>query len=174
MAEGQRADHQPGHDLVADAQAEGPVEGVVGQGHRRRHGDDITGEQRQLHPRPALGDPIAHGGDPAGELGGGADLLGGGLDDVREGAQRLMRRQHVVVGRDDADVDGRGIAQLQLVVPGQGGEGVGPVGAGQLGPAGAGPARGLHALQIVRAAGAAALDDAVGDLLDLRMHGFGS
>ena len=61
MAEGQRADHQARHDLVADAEIDGRVEHVVRQRDRRRHGDHVAGEQRQLHARLALGDAVAHG-----------------------------------------------------------------------------------------------------------------
>ena len=80
MAEAQRADQQAGHDLVADAQHQGGVEGVVGQGDGGGHGDHVAGEQRQLHARLALGDAVAHGRYAAGHLGGGAGLAGGVLD----------------------------------------------------------------------------------------------
>jgi hypothetical protein len=48
--------------------------------------------------------------------------------------ERLMRRQHVVIGGDDAEVRlgaGHGCQLVRHRLPG---EGVGPVGAGQLGP----------------------------------------
>ncbi len=171
VAESQGAHGQAGHDLVTDAQHQGRVEGVMGQGHRRRHGDHVAGEQRELHARPALGDAIAHGGHAAGVLGRRPDLAGGGLDDRRETLQRLVGREHVVVGRDDGDV-GRGrVAHGRLVGVALGGEGVGPVGAGELGPAGPRGAGGLHIGQVVGAGLPTALDDPFGDFRRDRMHG---
>ena len=68
MAEGQRRDHQPRHDLVADAEIDGGIEHVVRQADRRRHGDHVARKQRQLHARLALGDAVAHGRHAAGHL----------------------------------------------------------------------------------------------------------
>ena len=116
MTEGERADEQARHDLVADAEAEGRVEHVVGQRDRRRQRDHVAAEQRQLHARLALGDAIAHGGHAAGELRHGADLARRLLDDRREIAVGLMRRQHVVVGGDDADVGRAAVASQVLLV----------------------------------------------------------
>ena len=68
MAEGQRRDHQPRHDLVADAEIDRGVEHVVRQADRGRHGDHVAREQRQLHAGLALGDAVAHGRHAAGDL----------------------------------------------------------------------------------------------------------
>ena len=96
VAEGQRADDQARHDLVADAQHQRGVEHVVRQGDGGRHGDDVAGEQRQLHARAALGDAVAHGRHAAGELGDAARLARRRLDLRREvartaGAPRACR-----------------------------------------------------------------------------------
>ena len=70
----------------------------------RRHGDHVAREQRQLHARLALGDAVAHGRHAAGHLGDAAGLARRLLMSCRIGLERLMRRQHVVVGGDDAEV----------------------------------------------------------------------
>ena len=151
MAEGQRADHQPGHDLVADAQAQRGIEHVVGQRHRGRHRDHVAAEQRQLHAGQALRDAIAHRRHAAGELRHGAGLARRHLDQRRVALQRLVRRQHVVVGRDDADVRPDHAPQFLLVGGLLGGNGVRQVGAGQLRAGGAAALCRGHALQVVAA-----------------------
>ena len=174
VPEGGGADEQAGHNLVADAQQHRGVKGIVGQRHRRGHGDDIAREERQLHAGAALRDAITHGGHAAGVLGRGPNLAGRLTQDVGEPLIGLMGREHVVVGRDDGYV-GRGrIAHLLLVAVGRGGEGVGPVGAGELASAGPGLTGRLHAFQIVSAGLAAAFNDAGGDLGGNGMHGLQS
>ena len=64
MAEGQRADEQARHDLVADAEIDRRVEHVVRQRDRGRERDHVAGKQRQLHALLALGDAVAHGRTP--------------------------------------------------------------------------------------------------------------
>jgi hypothetical protein len=80
--------------------------------------------------RLALGHAVAHGRHAAGELRHGAGFARGFLDDL-ETLERLVRRQHVVVGRDDGQRRRLVFLQLQLVVGGEGGEAVGQVGTGQ-------------------------------------------
>ena len=104
MAKGQRPDHQPRHDLVANAQAKGGVIDPVRQPDRRCHGDDIAAHQRQLHARPPLGDAIAHCRHAASHLCSAACGPRGGADHLRIVFKRLVRRQHVVIGGDDADI----------------------------------------------------------------------
>ncbi|WP_164548585.1 hypothetical protein [Mesorhizobium sp. M7D.F.Ca.US.005.01.1.1] len=104
MAEGEGCDHQPRHDLVADAEIDGGVEHVVRQADRRGHGDDIARKQRQLHAGLALRDAIAHCRHATGHLRDAAGFACRVLDQRRKGLERLMRRQHVVVGGDDAEV----------------------------------------------------------------------
>ena len=99
-----RADDQPGHDLVADAQHQGTVEHVVAERHRGRHGDHVAADQRQLHADLALGDAVAHGGHAAGDLGHRTGLARGLADQLGEALVGLVRREHVVVGGDDADI----------------------------------------------------------------------
>ena len=60
MAEAQRADQQPGHDLVADAEQRDAVEHAVAERDRGRQRDRVAAEQRQLHARLALGHAVAH------------------------------------------------------------------------------------------------------------------
>ncbi len=60
VAEGQRRDHQAGHDLVADAEIDGRVEHVVRQADAGRHRDRVAREQRQLHAGLPLRDAVAH------------------------------------------------------------------------------------------------------------------
>ncbi|MGZ2466297.1 hypothetical protein ACVJMZ_001821 [Sinorhizobium medicae] len=104
MAEGERGDRKPGYDLVADAEIDGRVEHVVRQADAGRHGDDIAREERQLHAGLPLGDAVAHGRHTAGDLRDTAGLVRGLTDQRRIGFERLMRRKHVVVGGDDAEI----------------------------------------------------------------------
>ena len=60
--------------LVTDAEQQGGVEGVVGEGNRGGLGDEIPGEEGHVHPRLALGHAVAHGGHTAGDLGAVAQL----------------------------------------------------------------------------------------------------
>ena len=66
--------------------------------------DHVAAEQRELHPGTTLGDAVAHRRHAAGELGdaaGAQDLL---LEQRGIALERLVRREHVVVGGDDRDV----------------------------------------------------------------------
>jgi len=124
----------------------------------------VTAEQRQLHAGPALGDAIAHRRDAAGELGDAAGGPNGVADHVGEMLERLMGRQHVVIGRNDRDIGLGGRTQVALVVGGAGGEAVGDVGAAEIGalrPVGRGVG---HARQIGRARRPAALDQPGGHI----------
>ena len=91
VAEAQGPDHQSRNNLVAHAQNHDRVEHVVGQGHRRRKGDHVAGEQRQLHTGLALRHAVAHGGHAARHLGRAADFSGGFAQDRRIGLERLVR-----------------------------------------------------------------------------------
>ncbi len=164
VTERERADEQAGHDLVADAEHHRGVEHVVRQGDRGRHRDQVTAEQRQLHAGAALGDPVAHRGHTAGELGQPSRADDRLLQHLGHVAERLVRREHVVVGRHDRDV---GLApRLQAVLHGPlgGGEAVGEVGAGQPAPGGPGARGGGDTLEVRRPGRGAAAGDAVGDV----------
>ena len=106
-----------------------------------RHGDHVAAEQRQLHADLALGDAVAHGGHAAGDLGHRTGLARGLADELGEALVGLMRREHVVVGGDDADVGPVGALELRpcRAAP-QAAKRVGEVAAGQ-GRRGAGRAR---------------------------------
>ena len=104
MPEVQCPDQQARHDLVAHAQQQGSVEHVMRQGHRGGHGDGVAREQAQFHARLALGDAIAHGRNATRHLGRGPQAPRLIADQGRVGLVGLVRRQHVVVGRDHANV----------------------------------------------------------------------
>ena len=117
MAEGGGGDDEAGDDLVADAEVEGGVEDVVAQRDACGERDHVAGEERELHARLALGDAVAHGGHAACDLRGGAGGAGGGPDQLGVGLERLVGREHVVVGGDDAEVGARSAASASLSSP---------------------------------------------------------
>ena len=136
VAETERRHDQPRHDLVAHAEEQRAVEHVVRQGDGGGERDHVAREQRQLHAGLALSDAVAHRRHAASELRDAARLPHRLLDQRREALERLMRGEHVVVRRDDRDVD-LGIAlQGGLVVQIAGGEAVREVAAGQRAPLG--------------------------------------
>jgi hypothetical protein len=124
MAEAQGRDQQSRHDLVADAQVDRSIEHVVRQSDGRRHGDHVAGEQRQLHPRLALGDAVAHGRHAARHLRHAAGLARSLADQFGVGLERLVRRQHVIVGGDDAEIGHHVFGKVGLVVRPAGGKSV--------------------------------------------------
>ena len=81
-----------------------------------RQRDRVAAEQRQLHAALALGHPVAHRRHPARDLRRRADLAREELHLLGVAAIGLMRRQHVVVGGDDADVRGPAVADRVLVL----------------------------------------------------------
>ena len=166
MAEGQRADDQARHDLVADAEIDGRVEHIVRKPNRRCHRDHVAGKQRQLHARLSLRDAVAHGGHAAGHLGDTAGLARGILDQLRIGFERLMRREHVVVGGDDAEVRHLVFAQRDLLGWRADGEAMREVAAGKHGAVCAAAGCLVDAIQIELAAGLRPFADAVCDGLD--------
>ena len=131
VAERQRADQQPGHDLVADAEHQRAVEHVVAERDRGRHRDHVAAVERELHAVAALGDAVAHRGHAARDLGDAAGPDHGLLEHRRVVAVGLVGREHVVVAGDDRQVGLGAPAQRRLVVGLGGGEAVGEVGAGQ-------------------------------------------
>ena len=172
MAEAQRADQQPGDDLVADAEHGDGFEHAVAERDRGRQRDGVAAEQRQLHPRLALGHAVAHRRDAARDLRGGADLAREDLHLLGIAAVGLMRREHVVVGGDDADVRRAHAADRGLVLPRRG-KAVREIAAAQ--PRAVDPALAfiLDQREVALAARLRALDDAVGDRRDARVEGHG-
>ena len=146
VAESQRGNRQPRHDLVADAEIDSSIEHVVGQADGRSHGDDIAGKQREIHARLALGDAVAHGGDATGNLRHATGLGCSFLDQGRECLKRLMGRQHIIVGGDDAQIGNHIPGQSRLVTGIAGCKAVGEVAAGQRGAVGAGSRCRTHAV----------------------------
>ncbi|MNS72244.1 hypothetical protein D3C72_1056460 [compost metagenome] len=173
VAERQRAHHQPRHDLVADAQVQRRIEHLVRQRHRRRQRDHVAREQRQVHAVLALRDAVAHRGRAAGELRGAAGFERGLLEPLRESRQRLVRRQHVVVGRDDRQVGPLVGLQPDLRGVRHGSHRMGQVGTGKLRAFDLLPGHGVGAVKVRLARGGAAGDDAGGDPLEhwMTWHG---
>ena len=170
MTKAQSTHHQARHDLVADAEHQCGVEHVVGQGDGGGHGDHFTAGDGQLHAWLALGDAIAHGRYATGELADRADLAQRLFDLFREVLVRLVRRQHVVVGRDDGHVGGVHHPQAVFVLGAAAGHAVGEVGTLQAGAHGAIAGRAANQLQVAFTGGTAAFDQPCGDLKDARMH----
>jgi hypothetical protein len=117
MAEGEGGNDETGHDLVADAEIDGGVEHVVRQADAGRHGDGVAGKQRKFHAGLALRHAIAHGGNRACHLRYAARFLGRIADDRGEGLIGLVRREHVVIGGDDAEI-GNPVAGKDVLVGG--------------------------------------------------------
>ena len=109
MTEAQCRHQQPGYDLVADAEIEGRIESVVRERNRCGQRDGVATEQRYLHAGLPLGNTVTHRRHTAGKLSHGINLTRRLLDDFGKALQRLVRRQHIVVGRDDRDA---GLAHL--------------------------------------------------------------
>ena len=134
VAEGGGRDHQAGDDLVADAEEESGVEAVVRERHAGRERDHVPAEERELHAGLALGHAVAHRRHAACDLGGAARLARRVADQRGIARQRLVGREHVVVGGDDADVSGGAFGLARLVGLRAGREGVGEVAAGEMRP----------------------------------------
>ncbi|SPK72805.1 conserved exported protein of unknown function [Cupriavidus taiwanensis] len=171
VAELERAHQQARHDLVAHAQHQRRIEGVVRQRHRGAHGNRIAREQRQLHAGVALRDAVAHRRHAARHLRHRADRARGLADHRGIALIGLVRRQHVVVRGDDAKVGRMLDAQLQLVAGRQRGKAVRQVGARHAAQRAQLRLRTLAAGKVGGTAGAAARNDAVGNGLKLGMDG---
>ena len=128
MAEAKRADQQPRHDLVANAEQRRGVEHAVAERDRGAHRDHVAAEQRQVHAGLALGHAVAHRRNPASDLRRRADLARENLHLLGVAAIGLMRRQHVVVSGYDSDV-GTGERADRLLVLARSGEAVGEIAA---------------------------------------------
>jgi hypothetical protein len=164
MAELQRAYQQARNDLVAHAQHQRRVEHVVRKRYRRAHGDDVPAEQAELHAAGALGHAVAHRRHAAGHLGRGAQLAGFVLDEGRVSLQRRVRRQHVVVGGDDADV-GRALRHdLEAVIERHARKGMSHVGTAHAVHAGVARGGGMQLGEVGVTCGTAARGDAGRDV----------
>ena len=170
MAEAERRHDEARHDLVADAEKQRAVEHVVRERDGGGERDHVAREQRQLHAWPALGDAVAHRRHAARELGDRAGLAHRLLDQRRKALVGLMRREHVVVGRDDRDV-GRRVHQRGLVILAAGGVAVREVAARQGAARRSLPRRASDVLEIGRTRASAALGQSLGDLDDPGVHG---
>ena len=120
MPEAQCPDQQPRNDLVANPEHRDRVEHAVRQCDRRPHRDVVAAEQRQVHPVLPLRHPVAHRRHPARDLRRRADLAGENLDLLGIAAIGLVRRQHVVERRHDADIRPGDRLDRGLVVPRRG------------------------------------------------------
>ena len=128
MPETQRAHQQPRHDLVADAEQGRALEHAVAERDRRRQRDRVAAEQRQLHAGISLRHAVAHRRHAARDLRRRADRARPQLHLLGVAIVRRVRRQHVVVRRDDRDVHRAAIAQ-DVAILGGSGIGMGGVGA---------------------------------------------
>jgi len=173
VAEGQCAHQQAGHDLVAHAQVECGVEHVMTQRDRRGLRDHIARKQRQFHARPALGHAVAHRRHATGDLRRGAEVARDLADDLGVMLERLVCRQHVVVGVDDAEVRRHVGAQAALVGGAARGEGMRQVAAAQARALRAVAMGGVDAVEVGAAQRCAALADAFGDFLDAGVQAHG-
>ncbi|MCY1229706.1 hypothetical protein D9M72_420830 [compost metagenome] len=117
MAEGQRRNDETRYDLVADAEIDGGIEHVVRQADAGSHGDQVAREERELHARLPLGDAIAHGRHTAGNLCDAARFARRIADERRIGLERLVRREHVIIGGDDAEI-GHAVARKRHLLGG--------------------------------------------------------
>ena len=131
MAKRQGPHDEAGDDLVADAQIHRSIEHLVRQGNGGGERDDIAREQRQFHAGLALGHAIAHGRNATRHLRRAARRAGRDADHFGVSLEGLMRRQHVVERRDDAEVRPGAVAQFVLVMGTAGGKAMGDVGAAQ-------------------------------------------
>ena len=166
MAEAQSADQEAGHDLVADAQIDRGVEHVVAERDRGRHGDDVAREQRQVHAGLALGHAVAHRRHPACDLRGRAYGARRVLDDVGIELVGLMGAQHVVIRRDNAEVERPVAGQFRLVGGRAGSKAVGQVSATQRRPVDPVFLGARYAIKIDAARVGTACRDAIGHVLN--------
>ncbi|RMS54700.1 hypothetical protein ALP65_04670 [Pseudomonas aeruginosa] len=171
VAEAQRADQQARHDLVANTQAQRCIEHVVRQRDGGGHGDHVAAGQRQFHARLALGHPVAHGRHAAGELADRTDLVQRLLDQPRKALERLVRREHVVVGGNDGHVGLVHQPQGLLVAFATGRDPVGEVAARQGAAVRPLAGRSPDHLEVALASGRATGLDAAGDFEHTRVHG---
>jgi hypothetical protein len=172
MTEVQRADQQARHDLVADAQQQRGVEDVVGERDGGAHRDGVAREQAQLHAGQALRDAVAHRRHAAGHLHGGAQAVRLGADLGWVALVGLVGRQHVVVGRDDAQM-GRLLGHdAQLVAGRHGRHGMRDVGAAHALETTLAVVELRDAREVVTAQLGAALADALGDFDQCGIHGW--
>ena len=116
--------HTPRHRVA--------VEHAVRERDAGRHGDDIAAEQRQLHAGMALRDAVAHRRHAARHLRGCACLARRGANQPGIALERLVRRQHVVIGSDDGEIRPAQLLQRVLVARRCGGEAMRQICAGKL------------------------------------------
>lgn len=173
MAEGERGDDEAGDDLVTDAEIDGGVKHIVRQADARCHGDGIARKQRKLHAGLALGHAVAHGGNRARYLRDAARFLRRITDDRREDFVRLVRRQHVVIGGDDAEIGNPVAGKDVLVGGGTDRKSMRKIAAGQNGTVNALRDLQPQPLEISLAVGLGTFDDAGGNGLNAGIGGHG-
>ena len=172
MAEGQRADQQTRHDLVADAETQRGVEHVVRSATAvaiaitsRLNSDSSMPGRPWVTPSHIAGTPPANCATaPASRA---AILISAGI-----ALERLVRREHVVVGRYDREVrPGQGAQRLLVALAG-GREAVRQIGARPSRARAAPPRRAPpHATEIiVRACRWLRARIALGDVGDVRVQ----
>ena len=166
MTEVQRTDQEAWHDLVAHAQHQRAVVHVVRQGHGSGHGDHVAAEQTELHARCSLRDTVTHGRHAAGHLRRGAQFARLSFDQLGVAQQRHVRRQHVVVGIDDADVRGFFGDYFEAVIEWRACQCVRQIGAAHAVRVGIARGGVGQSCQVGAAPRLAALNDALSDVVD--------
>ena len=170
VAAAQRTYHQAGDDFVAHAHQQRAVKHLVRQADGGTHRNHVARKQRKLHAFVALGDAVAHRGRAAGHLCRRAVFLRFVLNQVGEIFERLVCGNHVVVGRDDAQVRHGWLLHLDFDGFGHRRIAVRQIGTAQAVALHAPlPFVGFGALQVGGAGGAAAFDDALGNGGKLRV-----
>ena len=134
MAEAKRTDQQARDNLVANPEQCRGIEHSVAERDRRSKRDDVAAEQRQIHPGLTLGHAIAHCRNAARDLRGRAHFASEDLHLVGISAIRLMRREHVIISSDNADIGASKMADRLLVLA-RGGKAVGEIAAAETGAA---------------------------------------
>ena len=119
VAEAQRADQQAGDDLVTDAEQRDAVEHAMAQRDRGTQCDRVAAKERQLHADLPLRDAVAHRRHAARDLRRCADFAREDLDLRGIALIGLVRRQHVVERRDDAEIGHPPGANRRLVALGR-------------------------------------------------------
>ena len=169
MPETQGTDQQSRDDLVANAEHRHAFEHGMAERHSSRQRNRVAAEQAQLHACLPLRDAVAHCRNAASDLGGRADFASRNLDGFGVAAIRLMRRQHVVIGCYDAEVDGFALFDRCLVFAGRR-KSMRKIAARQGRAVGARFALLVHQRQVSRTCRLRPLDDPICDGVDNRMQ----
>ena len=116
MAKTQRTDDKARHNFVAQAQQHHRLKHAVAQTNGGGHGDIVAAEQRQFHRILPLRYAVTHCRNAASDLRRCAFFARKKLYLLGIAAIGLMRRQHVIIRGDDANVHRLAAANGRLVI----------------------------------------------------------